>query len=89
MVRLRILLVACALFLTGCDEEGSRQALQDQGYTHIQMTGPVFFGCGRDDTVRNGFIADTVTGQRVEGVVCSGLFLKGYTIRTLGRASST
>lgn len=85
--RLAVALVACAL-LCGCDEDGSRQALEDQGYTRIHMSGPVFFGCGRDDAIRNGFDAYTLTGQHVEGVVCAGLFFKGYTVRITGRLAN-
>lgn len=75
------------LLLASCDEDGSKQALVDQGYTKINMTGAAILGCDRNDFVRNSFEADTVTGQRVRGVVCSDP-MKGYTIRTLGRVMS-
>lgn len=60
---------------------GAREALLDQGYTNVKMTGTQFTGCAENDLYRNGFTATGPTGRPVTGVVCSGAF-KDYTIRT-------
>lgn len=71
------------LLLAGCTSESNAQrALQAAGYKDIRMTGYRFFGCSEDDFSHTGFEATGQNGQRISGVVCSGLFFKGSTIRT-------
>jgi len=78
------LIVALSLIAAlsaGCTSSGdATRALQGAGYTNIELTGYRFFGCGEDDTFHTGFQAVGPTGQRVSGVVCSGV-LKGATVR--------
>ncbi|WP_428491637.1 hypothetical protein [Rhodopila sp.] len=73
------------LTLCACREDEAREALIEQGYTEIQLTGPVVFGCDQNDLFRNGFIATSPAGIRIKGTACGG-FLKNWTIRTAGRA---
>lgn len=77
----RLLLASALLLLTSCsDADGATRVLQQAGYTNIQTTGYAWFGCSEDDTWATGFVATSVSGDRVEGVVCAGL-MKGATIR--------
>ena len=63
------------LFLGGCtDAPKATNLLQSQGYSQVEITGYSFFGCGESDAWRTGFKATSPNGQRVEGVVCEGVF---------------
>lgn len=76
-----VCLMVLALCLSGCtDAPKATNLLQSQGYTKIEMTGYSFFGCGKNDYWRTGFVATAPNGSRVEGVVCEGIF-KGQTVR--------
>lgn len=68
--------------LTACTQtDRSERVLRDAGYSDIHITGYRIFGCGQGDHFHTGFEATAkATGNRVEGVVCSGM-LKGATIR--------
>lgn len=69
--------------IVGCTAEpDARRALEGAGYSDIQFTGYGWFDCGKDDSFATGFVATGPTGKRVTGTVCSGLLLKGQTIRT-------
>ncbi len=75
-----------ALFVSACTQPNeATMALQDAGYTDIEIGGYDVFGCGRDDNYATNFVATSPSGARVRGVVCAGVF-KGSTIRTHGRA---
>jgi hypothetical protein len=77
--------VAFAVGVTGCsDAPKATKALDDAGYTNIQIEGAGFYGCGEDDDFTTKFKAINPNGKTVEGVVCSswGPFAKGSTIRT-------
>lgn len=75
--------LALAVFLTGCgiftEPDAAQKVLEDQGYTHIQITGYRWFTCG-EDTFSTGFKAVNPSGHAVSGVVCAG-WMKGNTIR--------
>lgn len=72
---------ALILALAGCsDPDTARGALQDAGYSNIQVGGYAFFYCGQDDAFATEFTATNPAGNRVSGAVCSGWF-KGATIR--------
>lgn len=74
--------IILAAALIGCtDENHADKILRAQGYTDIRTTGYRLFGCSEDDEVRTGFVAKSVNGTRVEGVVCCGLVLKSCTVR--------
>ena len=76
-----ILAVLILGLLSGCtDPEKATSVLSAQGYKDIEVTGYNLFSCGQDDQYHTGFVATSVTGQRVTGTVCSG-FLKGTTVR--------
>lgn len=74
--------VALMLAVSACtNSEDAHRALRNSGYTDIQTGDYAFFACGRDDFYHTKFTAKNQQGQFVSGVVCSGLFLKGATVR--------
>lgn len=79
---------AILLILAGCsDKNGATKALDDQGFTEIVTTGRPgflfwFSGCGENDFYATGFTAKNARGKTVQGVVCSGFWFKGNTVRT-------
>lgn len=78
----KLIAVMIVLALTGCSSSNDAvKALTGAGYTNIETHGYSFFGCSEDDAFKTKFTAVGPTGQKVEGVVCSG-WLKGATIRT-------
>lgn len=79
----KLLLLILAIFaLASCtDESGAIKLLESQGYTNIQITGYDAWACGQGDDLATGFVATNMAGNIVKGTVCSGLFLKGSTIR--------
>lgn len=78
----RLALVAALLLVPACtDEDATRSTLGKAGYTHVQTTGYSWGECGKDDNTATGFVATNPLGQRVEGTVCCGFWLKGCTIR--------
>lgn len=73
-----ILLVLALTLLTGCSSQSDAvDALQALGMKDIHTTGYRVFGCPKDDSFHTGFIATNPQGQRVSGVVCSGLIMGG------------
>lgn len=79
----RLLLLAILLvLLSGCtDEEGARKALDNEGFTDINFTGYQPGVCSDSDANATGFVATNMHGKRVRGVVCSGGWEKGSTVR--------
>lgn len=74
--------VIAAVTLAGCSSaDEATRALSGAGYKNITTTGYRVFGCDEKDEWHTGFEATGPNGQRVTGVVCSGVF-KGATIRT-------
>ena len=79
----KFLLIAVVLASMACsNEEGAQRALLDAGYTHINILGYSWMGCGENDQYHDEFTAIGPTGRQVHGVVCSGVW-KGATIRSL------
>ena len=77
-----IIIFLSLVALSGCtDPKNATRALESAGYKDVQIEGYSFFGCSGDDTYKTRFSATGVNGQPVDGVVCSGLFFKGQTIR--------
>ena len=73
--------VTLPLMTAACtDPKGASEALQNEGFDNVQMTGYRVWGCSDDDDFHTGFTATNAKGRPVSGVVCSG-FLKGSTIR--------
>jgi hypothetical protein len=62
------------------DPSAATRVLKAQGYTNIEITGWRPWMAGKDDAFSTGFVANSPSGERVTGAVCSGLF-KGSTIR--------
>lgn len=79
----RIFLIAVmAVALSACSNSNDAvKALEAQGFTEIKTTGWSPFACSDDDTFSTGFEATNPQGKRVSGTVCSGLIIKGSTIR--------
>ena len=77
----KMLIVLMSFGIMGCTSpEPSKKLLSSMGYTNIELTGYVVFGCGEHDVFRTGFTAKSPNGSSVDGVVCSGWF-KGSTVR--------
>jgi hypothetical protein len=79
-----VLALIASVFLSGCfpmSDSAATHALDNQGFTEINLEGMAFFGCSEDDYFRKKFTAKNVNGRSVSGVVCGG-FLKGATVRT-------
>ena len=75
------LLLAAALMLSACTSpEEATKTLSSQGFKNIETKGYSVFGCSQDDTFHTEFEATSPTGDKVSGVVCSGI-LKGATVR--------
>lgn len=77
-----VLAIACLASLVACSNpDKATSSLTGAGYSKIEITGFRWTGCGKDDTYSTGFKAKGPTGVQVSGVVCSGMFFKGSTIR--------
>lgn len=74
------LLLLVFLFGCGTEPEKATRILEQQGYTHIVITGWRPFACDDQDNFATGFKAVNVQGHEVTGVVCDGIF-KNATIR--------
>ena len=60
------------------------RALEDEGYTNIQILDTVpFMKCSDSDSLLTSrdFEADNVVGRRINGEVCCGAMFKGCTVR--------
>lgn len=70
------------LALTSCtDENATRRTLEASGYSEVRIRPKVTTGCGEHDLYWTGFEASNPRGQRVQGTVCCGAFVKGCTVR--------
>lgn len=77
----KLLILSTTLLLTSCTApDRSKKALQDAGYTDIELEGYAFFECGEGDNFHTGFTAKNAQGRQVQGTVCCGL-TKGCTVR--------
>lgn len=77
----RIAVVAMCV-LAGCtNPEHAARTLNGAGDTEIQLKGYDWLNCSKDDFYHDRFTAVGPSGQSVSGVVCSGLLVKGATIR--------
>lgn len=66
--------------LWGVDKHGANQILSNQGYSEIKIQGYGWFSCSSSDWFSTKFTAISPNENKVDGVVCKGLF-KGSTIR--------
>ena len=75
-------ILALGFMCAACDDPAvARRALENIGFTDIQLNGyAMFAGCGKDDSFVTTFRAKNSNGKYVEGVVCSG-WMKGATVR--------
>lgn len=70
------------LFLAACSApDRSREVLEQQGYTNVEITGWSAFSCSDDDGFSTGFTALSPADKPVRGAVCCGLLTKACTIR--------
>lgn len=78
----QLILAAALLALAGCsDSTATIRAVEGAGYKDVVTMGHAFFSCSEDDTVATRWEGTDQTGRRVKGAYCSGLILKGGTIR--------
>jgi prepilin-type N-terminal cleavage/methylation domain-containing protein len=54
------------------DERTAERVLSQQGYTDIHFTGYKNWACSKEDWYSTGFVARSINGSVVSGVVCSG-----------------
>jgi len=66
---------------TNIDKSGAVKILYENGYKSIQITGYKWFACAHDDWSHTGFTAINQQNNKINGVVCCGLFFKNCTIR--------
>jgi len=79
---LMAILILVAIASYGCtSQDDAERALYSAGYTYVEVGGFDMFACGDGDFYHTKFTATNPQGKRVSGVVCSGLFFKGATIR--------
>lgn len=83
MKRLIIVGLISTVLLSSCTNESvATQTLLDSGYTNPTHLGYSAFACSSDDHFADKYQVTAPSGNRIEVVVCSGLF-KGATIRHL------
>ena len=77
----KIAVALLALLLAACtDPTAARKALDNLGFSDVEITGYRFFTCGDDYTYHTGFSAKNPKGNLVTGAVCSGWF-KGSSVK--------
>lgn len=77
----KTMMIFAVLTMTACtDEDESRQALNEAGYSDVVVGGYALFQCGKGDNFATKFSAKGPTGVPVRGAVCCG-WMKGCTIR--------
>jgi hypothetical protein len=59
----------------------ARLAIEAFGFTDVKLVGLAIVGCGRDDSYRVEFEGTGPRGHHVTGLVCAGIFFKGWTVR--------
>lgn len=64
--------IVLALHWGYADPEGTKQVLEDDGYTDIVVGGRQYFGCDRN-FYRTTFTAKNSRGIKVRGLVCKSL----------------
>lgn len=77
---LLIPILASVAVISCTDGPSARRTLDAYGFTDVQITGYTPFGCGEDDMSHTGFMAKSMAGRSVSGVVCCGA-LKACTVR--------
>jgi len=84
-ITLFVLVIGAVLFggyqCTASRQPEVRRVLEVEGFTEIDLGGYEVFGCGKGDTVREGFVATAPSGERTAGTVCCGYWLKDCTVR--------
>jgi len=75
-----VLFMAFVSLVGMTDEATAARVLVNEGMTSVQFTGYDFGACGHDDWYATGF-RGVRNGHAVTGTVCSGLILKGSTVR--------
>lgn len=86
MKPIALLFVALIAMGSCTDEDGTREALEAEGFSKIELTGYSMWSCGKDDGTCTGFVATGPTGKRVSGAVGCGFWScsKNCTVR-IGR----
>lgn len=88
IINFAILIIVLLIFARGvcCDEREAIRALKIRGYTKVELVehkyvAVAFRGCGTD-AARFDMKAINPAGEEVEVFICTGLWLKGATLRT-------
>jgi len=69
-------IILLVLVLSSCtNTDGTRQFLQENGYSNIEITGYDFFAKSQTDLTSTGFTARNLQGQLVTGAVTEKSFL--------------
>lgn len=78
----KYLVLLAALLLAACtNPTDATKALDDLGFTEIQIGGYAWFACSKDDFYHTSFTAKNPQGKIVTGTVCSGMWFKNSTVR--------
>ena len=77
-------MLGLAVGLCACTDNTSKVSgeLAAYGFTNVETQGYDAFVCGKDDNFATKFTATNPQGNKVAGVLCSGL-MKGSTVRNL------
>lgn len=86
MRRLKIkkltVILALLFLLNSCTNSGdATRALTAIGFKEIKNIGYKWFSCSEKDFYHTGFEALNPNGDKVYGVVCSGIFFENSTVR--------
>lgn len=77
-----IFAVLLVIGLAGCyNTSDAEKAARAHGFSDVKVHGHGWFACAKDDFYATKFTATNARGEKVEGVVCSGLFFKNSTVR--------
>ena len=69
-----------SVYFIGTDPDRMISAVENQGFSQVQIGSRAYLSCGQDDFIGYEFTAINPQSRRVSGVVCCGT-MKGCTIR--------
>lgn len=81
-----VAVVSCGFKLDNAEDKvfyghEARAAIEAFGFTNVKITGPALYGCGRDYSLADEFTGVGPRGHKVEGVVCGGIIVKGWSVK--------
>lgn len=90
MTSMRKFLLCLFTMVAGCGEfvepSNAIRSAESAGWSEVRVTeqhgmAPVFYGCGKDDSVAFGIVGKNPAGKRANATVCCGLIFKSCTVR--------